>query len=239
MQILKLCLEKGLNLQTHTPALSISSIPHTTHHRITTPRGHITTPSLILATNAYTPSLLPSLQSHIVPLRGQITAQRPGTGLPSIILPTTYSFIYDRGYEYMIPRPLPSPSPSSPQWDIVIGGGLERQPGNGVMEHGTTDDSTINPEISEYLGKCAAGWFGKNWGGDEKGREERVKREWTGILATTADGLPFVGPVPRQEGVWVCAGFIYGELDGFSTGLRMALELLCNWADWYRNDAVL
>lgn len=67
----------------------------------------------------------------------------------------------------------------------------------------TFDDSTIHPDISDYLANAATTIFGKeNWG--EKGA---VLEEWTGIMGTTVDYHPFVGVAPDQEGLWVCAGF--------------------------------
>ena len=49
-------------------------------------------------------------------------------------------------------------------------------------------------------------YFGKeNWGEDDA--EGRVRSEWTGIMGTSADGLPYVGKVPGMEGCWVSASF--------------------------------
>ena len=79
------------------------------------------------------------------------------------------------------------------------------------MEYGTTDDTHLNGEISEYLQSSCADFFGRKWGNDPEGRDGRVKREWTGIMAVTADGMPFVGEVPGRKGMWICAGFMYGE----------------------------
>jgi glycine/D-amino acid oxidase-like deaminating enzyme len=77
---------------------------------------------VILATNGYTAHLYPKLQGVIVPLRGFVTAQRPGKAMPAAGLSNTYSFIYRDGYEYMIPRP-PGTKFAG---DIVIGGGLTK-----------------------------------------------------------------------------------------------------------------
>lgn len=75
--------------------------------------------------------------------------------------------------------------------------------------HNTYDDSTIQPEISEYLTNAAITIFGEEtWG--EKGA---VLQEWTGIMGYSADKHPYVGEAPGQEGLWICAGFHgHGEL---------------------------
>ena len=84
--ILNMALARGLNLQCNTPALSIVQ----GHHReqeaiwsVSTPRGVMNARKVILATNGYTAHLYPKLQGVIVPLRGFVTAQRPGTAMPA------------------------------------------------------------------------------------------------------------------------------------------------------------
>lgn len=221
--ILKLCLRRGLHLHTTTPVTSFRpfTAPTDSTHKTsstprwtaTTPRGPIHTPALILATNGYTPHLLPALQGQIVPLRGQVTAQRPGSNLrpapegvlPRGGLPTTYSFVYDTGYEYMIPRPHTSDVPAECRGDVVIGGGLGRLPDEGLAEFGETDDAVVSAENSAYLRECARSYFGGNWGVDDE--QGRVRREWTGIMGITKDGRPLVGEMPGMEGLWICAGF--------------------------------
>ncbi|KAF1919895.1 FAD dependent oxidoreductase [Ampelomyces quisqualis] len=199
--ILSLCVQKGLVLATQTP---VHSIQPTFNHlwSIHTQFSTLTSKSIILATNAYTPYILPTFQSSIVPLRGQIVAHRPGpsSSLPCP-LPTTYSFIYRQGYEYMIPRPVPASMHQQGQ-DLIIGGGLGRLPSAEATEYGTTNDAVVNPSISTYLRASLPGYFGPEvLGGGH------VQADWSGILAATSDGRPFVGGVPEMDGVWVAAGF--------------------------------
>jgi glycine/D-amino acid oxidase-like deaminating enzyme len=175
------------------------------HWEIFTDTVAVSAENVVMATNGYTPYIIQELQGAIVPMRGQITAQRPGTSnkLPTP-LPTTYSFIYRDGYEYIIPRPL-----SNGGQHIVIGGGLGRLPAGGPGEYGTVDDSTLNPDISKYLRESLTGYFGaENWGEtSEEEASRRVVQEWTGIMGATADGRPFVGEVPGKKGMWISAGF--------------------------------
>ena len=210
--LLEKCVKKGLKLYTYTPATEIASssanmqsLSRGTTNSVTTPRGRILSPNIILATNGYTAHILPETQSIIVPFRGQITAQRPGksTKLPAP-LPVTYSFIYRDGYEYLITRELSIPS--TDQQHIIIGGGLTRLPNNGASEYGTCNDGELNPLTSRYLRGTCVGYFGReNWGDDSV--EERVVQEWTGIMGATPDGWPLVGEVPGRRGVWIAAGF--------------------------------
>lgn len=201
--ILKHCLAKGLNLQTNTPVEAIKQAdnfdPQAPRWVAKTARGSLRTANLVIATNGYTAHLLPQMQGIIVPLRGQITAQRPGSKLSS--LDATYSFIYSHGYEYMITRPPGTPDAGT----IIIGGGLRELPNGGASEFGNTLDTDLNKDISTYLYDCTARCFGHNWGSDAK--EGRIVKEWSGVMGTSADGLPYVGAMPDMPGMFICASF--------------------------------
>lgn len=203
--VLKLCLKKGLDLQTITPVESISKLSTGTGQVIytaQTSRGAVKTPNIILATNGYTAHLLPQMQGVIVPLHGQIIAQRPGTKMPQTGLSTTYSFVQESGYEYMITRP----PGSKGEGDIIIGGGIWQLPDGGVSRYGNTDDTVIDPTIRDWLRHSTVSYFGeRNWGEDH--RQGRVKREWSGVMGASADGLPYVGEVPDEPGLWISASF--------------------------------
>ena len=96
--------------------------------------------------------------------------------MPKEGLQTTYSFIYANGYEYMISRPLSSEYAG----DIIMGGGLVKAPQEGLHEYGTTDDTTLNTVIHDYLVETTPRYFGNSWGDDHL--EGRIRRAWTGIM---------------------------------------------------------
>ncbi len=199
--LLRMCLERGLNLQTNTPVLEVEKLDGDGRWRVRTDRGAIRVRKLVLATNGYTARLVKRFQGVIVPLRGQITAQRPGQNLPREGLPATYSFIYKNGYEYMIPRP----KGTRFEGDIVIGGGVVAAPDEGIGEYGTTDDTVLNRTISSYLHESLPRYFGDNWGEDHPAG--RIRREWTGIMGYSADGYPFVGEMPGERDMWLSCSF--------------------------------
>ncbi|KAF2963613.1 hypothetical protein GQX73_g9970 [Xylaria multiplex] len=198
--VLKLSLKKGLNLQTNTPVTSVSKLPRG-GYLIDTPRGTITARRVVMATNGYTARLLKRFQGTIVPLRGHVTAQRPGRNMPNSGLPGTYSFFYEKGYDYMIPRP----QGSKFEGDIVIGGRLTSAVSEGLNEYGTTDDTTEDGDTMRDLGNTLPQYFGENWGADHP--EGRVRSQWTGIMGYSPDGLPFVGEMPGEKDLWVSASF--------------------------------
>ena len=211
--VLRLAVEAGLNLQTETPVTGIrraqqdettaTSGARTPEWIVETPRGTVTASNVILATNGYTAHLLPQVHSKLVPLHGQVVAQRPGSGLPQTGLDATISFIHPDGgaYEYMITRP----PGSIAEGDIIIGGGIGVLPDLAASRFGNTDDTTLEPNIQKYLRQCTADYFGERWGDDHP--DGRIKHEWSGIMGATADGLPYVGAVPDQPGLWIAAGF--------------------------------
>ncbi|KAI2628709.1 FAD dependent oxidoreductase [Hypoxylon sp. NC1633] len=198
--VLKLCLEKGLNLQTNTPASSVDKLEGG-GWTVQTSRGQICARRVVLATNGYTARLWEKFQGIIVPLRGHVTAQRPGSGMPKEGLPTTVSFIYEKGYDYMIQRP----KGTRGEGDLIIGGALVRAPEDGLEEYGTTDDTAVNDVIAQALEESLPGYYGDNWGADDPGG--RVRNTWTGIMGYSPDGFPFVGEMPGEKDLWVCSSF--------------------------------
>ncbi|MCJ1448111.1 MAG: hypothetical protein MMC23_008624 [Stictis urceolatum] len=216
--LLDLCIEKGLNLQTETPATEVHKMDG--GWVVHTPRGNIHAERVVLATNGYTAHLYPDLQGAIVPLRGHVAAHRPGSKMPAQGLETTYSFIYSDGYEYMIPRPIGS----AYQGDIVIGGGLTKASEEGLKEFGTIDDATVDTEIIQYLRQSTAIYFQGNWGEDDA--DGRVRKEWTGIMGYSPDGFPLVGEIPNQKGLMIAASFQgHGMVLAFLTAKALALMM--------------
>ncbi|KAI1766907.1 FAD dependent oxidoreductase [Hypoxylon sp. FL1150] len=198
--VLKLCLAKGLNLQTNTPALGLEKLQGG-GWKVETERGSIQTQRVVLATNGYTARLWKKFQGVIVPLRGHVIAARPGTNMPKEGLSSTYSFIYEKGYDYMIQRP----KGSRFEGDIVIGGALAKTTGEGLEEYGTTDDTAFDGIVMQSLYDCLPQYFGNNWGADEP--DGRIRKAWTGIMGFSPDGFPLVGEMPGEKDLWVSSSF--------------------------------
>lgn len=202
--ILRLALQMGLNLQTNTPATALATDEVNADNGkwiVQTERGIIKAKKIVLATNGYTAALYKKLQGVIVPLRGQVTAQRPGSGMPTPSLKTTYSLHYDDGHEYMIPQQ----TGTRFEGDIIMGGGLRKVAEGGLSQYGETDDSTRDEIISNHLHNCTQDIWGKNWGEDHM--DGRIRAEWSGVMGFSADGFPMVGEIPDEKGLYICASF--------------------------------
>ncbi|TLD06358.1 uncharacterized protein PgNI_08923 [Pyricularia grisea] len=155
--VLKLCLAKGLQIHANTPA-TLAAKGADGNWQINTTRGTMTAKEVVLATNGYTATLDPRFQGVVVPVRGQVTAQRPGSKMRPQGLTLTYSFIYHDGFEYMVSRR------AEDGGDIIIGGGLYENGDRGVGEAGNTNDTVTNKVISSYLRDVTPRYFGTSWG---------------------------------------------------------------------------
>ncbi|KAK2045494.1 FAD dependent oxidoreductase [Colletotrichum somersetense] len=210
------------NLQTNTPVTRLQHLPGSSAASgeaswvIHTDRGQVAAKKVLLATNAYTSHLLPSFADLIVPVRGQVAALLPE---PRAELGRSYVFMASsdasRGEpnqdDYLIQRP-------GPGLEMILGGGRARGTLKGV---GISDDDEVDPVVATYLRRAGAANVDLGSGGEKK-EELRASYDWTGIMAFSRDGKPWVGPVPSNpEGLWVSAGY---------TGHGMPQAALCGRA---------
>lgn len=118
---------------------------------------------------------------------------------------------------------------------------------------GVADDSGSDPSIAAYLRAALPKYFAGHWGEDPDApppeAEPRVKAEWTGIIAISADMQPWVGRVPasvsgREEprmtavgagthkllappAEWICAGYTgEGMVHAWLSGRAVARMVL-------------
>lgn len=202
------------NLQTLTPATRLQK--SSSDWIIHTPRGKISAPKVLLATNGYTSHLLPSFTDLIVPVRGEMSSLLP----PSSMSPTTEStnkpLDYSYGImghagqpinkdDYLVQRPFSS-STSSIQTggELMFGGGRQFAIQAGV---GVFDDSSIDTPAAEYLRRELPRALNLHNEQDEL----KASYEWSGIMGYSRDSWPWVGAVDESlggaEGLFVCAGF--------------------------------
>jgi glycine/D-amino acid oxidase-like deaminating enzyme len=197
-----------LNLQTNTPVTGFSpAVPSVACPKarwvLHTPRGDVAAASVLLATNAYTSHLIPSMSDVIVPVRGVMTALAPPPGLRDR-LPCSYGFLGLSGvlnhwsHEYLVQRP----GSSGALGDLMLGGG--NVPAASMPHVGESDDSVLDPAIVSYL--AAAMPRALDFGG-ETPADLNVRMAWSGVWGASRDGMPWVGPAPGSDGVWVCGGY--------------------------------
>lgn len=198
--MLEISLEKGLNLQTNTMALSLSqasgSSKDSTQWKVETERGTVQGNKVVLATNGFTPALHPGFAktNFLEPGRSQVSAVHPGADTSENPIFNRRSSSYPdfpAGGDYIIVR---APDDIG-AGDVIYGGGTRFSP---TRERNITDDSVINEDIAEYLhgvGRVTYGY--ENWG-----ETTEVVADWVGITCYTPDGFPLVGAVPGENGLW-------------------------------------
>ncbi|KAK1816418.1 hypothetical protein LTR12_009197 [Friedmanniomyces endolithicus] len=210
-------LKGTFNLQTLTPATSLSASPDSSGWVVHTPRGTIHTQKVVLATNAYTSHLLPTFADLIVPCRGQMSALLP---LPSVRddnrLQTSLGFLGDGLDDYLIQRP------NERGGHLMFGGGRQHSPSIGV-----TDDSVVDWQTASYLRKRLIDALSL----PETGGEFTATHEWSGIMGFSRDERPWVGPVPvnallydQRPGLYMSAGYTgHGMPNTWLCGKAVAL----------------
>lgn len=206
---------------------------------VKTSRGDIAADIVIHATDAFAANSIPGLKGKLFPVRGHMTAQRPGTSFPNLDGKRSWSFVHKSGFDYVTQRPGKKDADAGGLGaEIMIGGGVVQSPEQGLDEFGIwTDDATSFPIASYLSGILSVAFNPKTWGGD--GGETRIKALWSGCMGFTADMLPFVGKLeasltkrPQRggngpAGEYIVAGFNgEGMVSAWLSGVAVGLMVL-------------
>lgn len=155
---------------------------------VATSRGVIETNTVVLATNAWTPTLLPGLPpGAIIPARGQIIVTQP----VAPILPLAFGTNFDKEY-----------GRQTATGQLICGGYRRYDVDEGLGHY----EERVVPACLMGCAHCLATLFPRLG-------PVRVVRGWAGIMGFTADGLPLIGPYDAIAGVYLSAGYNGG---GFS-----------------------
>ncbi|KAF8999557.1 FAD dependent oxidoreductase [Hymenopellis radicata] len=226
----------SFKLYTHTPCTNIECSAGL--YTVVTIRGTITAKHIVHASNAWTSHLVKPMRRKIVPLRGHMTAQRPGTGLGHVLTRdnTSHSTATQDKWDYLTQQPQ-TPSSSfgkTPQAEFMFGAGVAAEVGGSAF---------FDAIGCAYLGGALATYFGEHWGGESTEDEQdsqfeagRVKKAWSGILGISADMMPWVGKLPskisgrptfKDHAEWIVAGFTgEGMTHAWISGKALASMIL-------------
>lgn len=200
-------------LSCNNPCTSIDpSSPFSRLYTVHTPKGSVTTSHIIHATNGWVSHLVTPLRQKILPLRGTMSTQRPGTTLNA---KSTHAgnraFVFNTengGYDYLTQLP-------TGENELMFGGGWASNIAAAVADVGQVDDTSFSWPIASHLAGMLPLYFGaENWGKEKepeqtederksgvKWDEGRTKASWSGILGISADGRPWVGRLsPKLSG---------------------------------------
>jgi glycine/D-amino acid oxidase-like deaminating enzyme len=155
-----------------------------------------------------------------------MSAQTPGDKFPNQASHHSWLFNYDRGFDYLT---------QLPGGQMMLGGGFAQGEAGGLADLGISTDCDLSLYIDIHLsGALRAIFGGKDWG---RVQGDAVQAMWTGNMAFSSDGFPWVGRLPGaatgrsghgSEGAeWVCAAFGgEGMVQAWLSGKAMATMLL-------------
>lgn len=199
-------LNMGANLQTYTLAKYITADETGTRKWLVhTDRGTIACDTVVHATNAYSAALEPSLAGIITPkphICNRVVPPRAFSG--SQTLSNSYGVLLPDGGLFTInPR-------CTADGNFMFGGSnpgqkaldewVEKHPENCIND-GLANLDSVTTHVKGFVNTEFDGWKDANFGPGEG-----FEYSWSGIIGLSADGVPFVGEVPRKQGQWICAG---------------------------------
>lgn len=167
-----------MNMQTFTPAIGLEKAG--SDWKVLTERGSIQTPLVVVATNAYTSSVLPEFENLIVPVRGtcsSVTLPEDRTpGFTPGPFRYSYGFRWSQGeVDYMIPRQGRGRIPGVGDRSLIVGGAKGAYLNELPKWYNNINDNEIIPGAPEYFQGFLQRIF-KDWSGDAS----NVSKVWTG-----------------------------------------------------------
>jgi glycine/D-amino acid oxidase-like deaminating enzyme len=188
----KLIERDTLNVQPHTPVLSIDEKAANEFAVVKTSRGEFRARHVVHATNGWLGHLLPELRPFISPVRGNVVHYDPAGKLSPMGLDSRYSFwmrYAAKDYDYLIQRI---------SGDIVVG---RANTGRKTTGDDSQTDSLPIAQLRGMAAEVAAS--------PAPDARRHITHAWSGILGFTQDTMPFVGrlPFPNRHHQWVCGGY--------------------------------
>ena len=180
--LLNVFLEQGGNYHSGVKVKNVEADSHRTS--ITTEQGEISAEACVIAANAYSPLFCDFFRSRglIDPFRGQIITSRPLKQKFSV----SYPHSFDHGYEYAL---------FTKDNRLLIGGWRDH---SSTQEVGTYS-LEVNPYIENGLKEFAKEHY--------RIKEEFVwEHSWSGIMAASKTGFPFIGPI-NSDRVFALCGY--------------------------------
>lgn len=180
-----------LTIETNTPVVSVEKETARNAYTVYTNRGIIYCNHVVHATNAWMSHLLPDFKTKATGVRAHMSAQNPGYhSYQNFHVNRSWSIIYgENDYDYMTQRPS-----TKGIGDIMLGGGTFRSKDSGINQIGVWDDSCTDALTSAHLAGILPVVFSPDKEARKPEHHERfLQQHWSGIIALTADSLPFVG----------------------------------------------
>ena len=194
--LLKKLLATGrVNLQTHTPVLSVQP-DEQRGFSINTERGTVYARRVVHASNAYVSGLLPEYDRNIIPCKGicsYIDVPEENRSTAPLFTNSYCNRTETNTNSYLIPRL---------DGSIVVGGAAGDYKPFRDQWYRNVDDSVLIDAVKDYYD----GYMQRTYRGWEQ-TGARVSRIWTGVMGYSFDSNPHIGAVPSKPGQFIVAGF--------------------------------
>lgn len=194
--LLNILLSTGLvNLQTHTPVLSVKP-DGGRGFSVETERGTVYAKRVVHASNGYVSGLLPEYKRNIIPCKGicsHIEVPKQNSSAAPLFINSYCNRTDDNTNSYLIPRL---------DGSIIVGGAAQTFRPFRDQWYRNVDDSILIDAARNYYGdymqRTYHGW--ENTGA-------QVSHIWTGVMGYSFDSNPHIGSVPSKPGQFILAGF--------------------------------
>ena len=174
---------------------ALLNFEHGSPHTLETSGALIQAKRVLFCTNAYLPMILPGFLDHLRPARGQMFSTVPlKKKLVDKLCYANYGFEYFR---------------QLPDHRLLLGGArqlfLDEESGFSEAVTGQVQN-TLEEYLKDHFPEAAG---------------VAIEKRWSGIMAFTEDGLPYLGELPKQPGVYCAVG-----CNGHGLGWAMTLGRL-------------
>jgi glycine/D-amino acid oxidase-like deaminating enzyme len=155
---------------------------------LVTSHGVVEAGAVLVAANAWTPALVPTISANLTPIREHVLVTEP---MPRLLL---QGFETNRCNEYWR---------QEPTGEVLVGGYASADEAAGIGSYSMAVQSRIPPLLAGMLGRFHPAL-----------RDARVVRAWAGLLDFASLEIPMAGPIPTEDGTPLPGGFLACGLTG-------------------------
>ncbi len=221
-----------LFIESNTPVSSVSrSADHPFPYAAHTTRGIVRARNLVYCTEAHTAHLLPSMRGLLVPRRGHMSVQRPGSAFDGLNGKRSWNFVFDVGHDYLHQNP--------DSGLIFLGGGDLGGSDSGLDIFGVVSDAHESMPVKAHLTGILPAVFGGRAFSETTQNNNRMISTWCGTMGYSLDHVPMIGRLPREavdwhpsshsqvSNEWICAGFGgFGMTNSWLCGKALAQQIV-------------
>lgn len=167
---------------------------------VATSHGDVAAGAVLLATNAWSPALVPHIGANLSPVREHVCVTEPIPPLLSRAFETNLCSEYWRQLR---------------SGEVLIGGFTRADEAMGLGSYSLAVHPDVPPLLGRLLGEM-----------HPAARDARVVRCWAGLLDFASLEVPMMGPLPAEDGTPVPGGYLACGLTGHGLPYAPIMGLL-------------